>query len=199
MQNKGLLRIEGRVELIVTHLYESPELPFYPYHNLAHTQSVVKHVREIGAHYQLGPAEMSTLLIAAWFHDVGHLYGQMKGHEEWSVAIMEHYLSDIDPGWMADISRYILATRFPNHPIDLPEQIICDADTYHLGTPLFRQTDPLVHQEMELRKGVTLGDWSRKTLELLRRHIFFTDYCKVLLEQGKAENIAWVEAAIVGP
>ena len=38
----------------------------------------------------------------------------------------------------------------PAVPSTLVEQIICDADTYHLGTEDFLHLDKLVWQELEL-------------------------------------------------
>ena len=188
--------IEEWIAASVTKAYESADVPHYPYHNLVHTTGVVVHSREIALHYLLNPTDTFTLIAAAWFHDIGHLYGPIEGHEERGVVIMQQYLNHLPRELTSVIGRTIMATKLPAQPQTLSEQIICDADTYHLGTPLFRQTDPLVHREIELRKGVTIADWSRKTLELLRRHLFFTDYCRGLLEKGKAENIVWVEGAI---
>jgi predicted metal-dependent HD superfamily phosphohydrolase len=194
MLDIDLNKIEKRIADEVTRAYESADVPHYPYHNLVHTEGVVTHCREIAAYYSLGRRETFILTSAAWFHDIGHLYGVVEGHEERGVAIMQQYLSSVPQELTAVIATCIMATRLPSHPHSLSEKIICDADTYHLGTVQFRQTDPLVHQEMEIRKGVAIADWSSRTLAMLRRHVFFTDYCKTLLAKGKEENIAWVVA-----
>ena len=96
------------------------------------------------------------------------------------------------------IGRCILATKFPSHPVDLLEQLICDADTYHLGTDLFRQTDPLVKKEVQLRTGMVPAEteWIKKTLSLLKQHTFFTEYCQKKLNEKKQENIAWLEGQL---
>lgn len=184
--------IEKDVERTVTRIYESPDLIQFPYHNLAHTESVVGHVKEIASYYLLNETDTFILVVSAWFHDIGHLYGEMKGHEQRGVTIMQHYLQNIDGELITAISGCILATRFPSHPANLREQIICDADTYHLGTPFFRQTDVLVKKEVEMRTGMTFPDWHQKTLGLLKQHLFFTEYCKTRLNTGKQENIEWL-------
>src|ERR1700760_2750965 len=84
--------LERRVALFVSHLYDSPELPHYPFHNLSHTRQVVRRVREMARHYSLSGTEGFILVAAAWFHDVGHLYGPMTGHEERGVVIMRSHL-----------------------------------------------------------------------------------------------------------
>ncbi|HXB08959.1 MAG TPA: HD domain-containing protein [Puia sp.] len=196
MTGIDLQSIEERIAANVTKAFESVDVPHYPYHNLTHTKSVVTHCRELAAYYSLGDRESFILVAAAWFHDIGHLYGSIEGHEERGVGIMQQYLSNVPGELTTAIAACIMATRLPAHPSTLSEQIICDADTYHLGTPVFRQTDPLVHQEIELRKGMPIPDWGRRTLILLRRHVFFTGYCKTLLAKGKEENIRWVECQI---
>ena len=187
--------VEAKMAGIVTGIYNAPEVAHYPYHNLAHTEGVVTHVKEMAKHYGLSAADSFILSVAAWFHDIGHLYGDMKGHEERGVVIMQDYLSTISSDLTEAMSRCILATKLPSHPADLLEKIICDADTYHLGTLLFRTTDPLVEKEMMLRTGKVFADWHKKSLLLLEQHVFFTDYCRELLAQGKKENIAWLRSS----
>ncbi len=194
MAELDLIILQDQVAAFVTKLYGSPDLPHYPYHNLDHTRSVVDHTGEMVEHYGLGETDAFVLTVAAWFHDTGHLYGEMQGHEERGVGIMEEYLRELAPGLVAGIGRCILVTKMPSHPVDLVECIICDADTYHLGTDYFRQTDPLVHQEVELRTGKSYPNWDQKTLALLRQHRFFTDYCQEMLNEKKQENIAWLAA-----
>jgi len=196
MKEKQFYMIEKDIAEMVTSLYLSPKLPNYPYHNLAHTERVVSHVKEMIAYYLLPETGDFILTMSAWFHDIGHLYGDIKDHEERGVAIMQQCLPDISGDLKDAISRCILATKFPNHPVSLHEQIICDADTYHLGTPLFRETDPLVQKEMEMRTGKLFPDWRRKSLQFLQEHTFFTEYCRRLLDQGKKENIAWLTTQI---
>jgi predicted metal-dependent HD superfamily phosphohydrolase len=184
--------IESKMAGIVTATYNSPEVVHYPYHNLAHTEAVVAHVKEMAAHYGLSAANSFVLSVSAWFHDIGHLYGDMKGHEERGVVIMHDYLPGFSSDLVEAMNRCILATKLPSHPADLLEEIICDADTYHFGTLVFRTTDALVEKEMMLRTGKVFPDWHKKSLLLLEQHVFFTDYCRELLEQGKQENIAWL-------
>jgi predicted metal-dependent HD superfamily phosphohydrolase len=186
--------IEEWIAGSVTRAYESTDVPHYPYHNLVHTMGVVVHSREMAVYYALDATDTFTLIAAAWFHDIGHLYGMIEEHEQRGVMVMQQYLNHLPLELTTSIAGCIMATKLPSQPHTLSEQIICDADTYHLGTLLFRQTDPLVHQEMELRKGAPIPDWRLKTLALLRRHCFFTDYCRNLLAKGKEENIAWLEA-----
>lgn len=194
MLQMNLADLEKNTADFVSGLYNSPDVPHYPYHNLTHTLGVVDHVQEIAEHYKL--PDPFVLTIAAWFHDVGHLYGPMEGHEERGVTIMQEHLSTLPEAVLTEIGDCIIATKLPAHPTTLTHKIICDADTYHLGTTLFLQTDPRVHQEVEMRTGRTIPNWRQRTLDMLIQHRFFTDYCQHLLTEGKAKNIALVQAQI---
>lgn len=188
-----LTSIEETIAEHVALTYEAADVPHYPYHNLDHTQGVVTHSQEMANYYSLNKRDAFILVAAAWFHDIGHLFGSIEGHEERGVVVMKQYLSNVPGELTTAIAACILATKLPTHPHTLMESIICDADTYHLGTVQFRQTDPLVRKEVELRKGSPIPDWSSRTLTMLQRHEFFTEYCQTLLARGKQENIAWVE------
>ena len=195
MQDEELNILQQKAAEYVINEYESPNAPVYPYHNLQHTRNVVSHTEEMADHYRLNATDRFIVTTAAWFHDIGHLYGPMPGHEERGARIMAQWLERPAPELAPPIRDCILATKMPSHPANLLQQIICDADTYHLGTDYFYQTDPLVRKEMMQRFGdIPAAHWKQKTLALLRQHTFFTDYCQALLNKKKQENIAWFEA-----
>lgn len=57
----------------------------YPFHDLAHTEEVVRNVSKIGGALGIDPERLEPVIIAAWFHDTGFkdVYG---GHEEVSIT-----------------------------------------------------------------------------------------------------------------
>ena len=160
------------------------------YHNLEHTKTVVKRTSEIAANYHLSDTELFILSAGAWFHDTGQLVGGTKFHEDRSVIIMKKFLGTkgIAKEIVDKIESCICATKLPQRPKSLLEEIICDADTYNLGTEAFLKTDELLKKEFELR-NMPIDNWEEKTLELLLSHKYFTPYCQVLLNKGKEENI----------
>jgi len=167
------------------------------YHNLAHTRKVVDRAQEIAAHYQLNENDTLTIYIAAWFHDTGHLFTGIEKHEEKGVEVMKEYLKNEDSAneaLITSIAGCILATKIPHKPKNSLEEILCDADTYHFGTKEFKVTNKQVKKELALRGYDSLLDnWNKKAIELLEKHVFFTSYCKILLEEGKRKNIAWLQ------
>jgi predicted metal-dependent HD superfamily phosphohydrolase len=179
--------------LYVISLYEKYQTAILLYHNLEHTQTVVTRTNEIAANYSLNKDKIFILSAAAWFHDTGHLFGEARDHEERSVSIMRDYLhtKGVEIEIIDLIEGCILATKVPQSPQSLLEEIICDADIYNLGTEDFFRTDKLLKRESELRNNCALDDWNwdRRTLDLLQNHKYFTPYCHAALEKGRERNI----------
>ncbi|HTE23616.1 HD domain-containing protein [Flavitalea sp.] len=184
--------LQEKVVDFVTDLFKRYTNSNLIYHNITHTRQVVSHATEIIAHLNLSAIDKSIVIIAAWFHDTGHLFNIMQGHEVKSVEIMDEFLSkqSCDRSVIDEIASCILATRLPAQPFNLKEEILCDADTYHLGTTEFQITDALIKLEVEQRGGAGDDNWNLQTLEFLRTHSFYTSYCKEKLKEGKARNIA---------
>lgn len=84
-----------------------------------------------------------------------------------------------------------MATRMPQSPLSLLEKIICDADLYHLGTADFFDTDKLLRKETETLhdKEISKADWRLKSIAFLSAQEYHTDYCQVLLNATKQQNI----------
>lgn len=170
----------------------------YPYHNLDHTKNVVSYATFLTKHYTLDVKDSFVVKSAAWFHDTGHAFGLLTGHEETSVIIMQDYLNSltVEEDVIKKVAGCILASRVPARPQNLLEMIICDADTWHLGTPDFRITDVLVRLEMEMRLGHTIQDWISETISFMEMHRYFTDFCRTSLMAGKKENIRRLQESL---
>lgn len=183
------------VRAYVSDCYEMYAPDVLVYHNLAHTEDVVNHCRELAKYYCLNEKDETRLLAAAWFHDIGQIYTTPEKHEEESIEIMRSFLNENSTTEdISIIGQLILATRMTAQPITMQEKIIRDADTYHFGTKKFFTTDALVKREMEWRTGHSFPDWNKRSLELLKSHRFYTSYCRKNLQAGKKENIAILEA-----
>lgn len=189
-----------KIEHNVTALFEKDTNVALHYHNLAHTRQVVARTKEIAAHYNVSEKEMLVLYAAAWFHDVGYLFTDSANHEEKSAAIMRSYLQDMvdDPEVITIAEQCILATRFPQKPHNLLEQILCDADMYHLGTKDFKVSNKRIRKErMESRGEIfTKTKWLRSAIDFLKGHEFHTSYCRDLLEKRKQENIRKLQSQL---
>lgn len=183
--------IVKQVSEYVEKLFQDYSNPNLYYHNISHTRSVVNHVSEISQRYQLSSKDKMISVISAWFHDVGYLISGMYEHERKSVDVMKLFLLNLiyDEDVINRIASCIMSTKLPVKPDNLLEKILCDADTYHLGTEHFWKSDIAVRKEAETIAGAVIIDWDKKTLIFLREHQYFTHYCKQLLAKGKQDNI----------
>ncbi|MEO6329350.1 MAG: Pycsar system effector family protein [Ginsengibacter sp.] len=180
------------IEQYAKSLFAERAKPALLFHNLKHTEAVVDRTKEIAAHYNLSEKDMLILFAAAWFHDTGHLFTEPARHEEKSVEIMRNFMQEntTDEALIKNIEQCIMVTKMPRNPANLLQQIICDADTYHLGTKAFKLTNGLMFEELNLSKpGMDKTTFDDKTLEMLETHQFYTDYCKELLNKKKKKNM----------
>ena len=185
-------KLYKKIEDYVTGLFEQMHTPELAFHNLEHTQNVVKHTQEIAGHYKVSENEMLILFASAWFHDTGHLFTEPAKHEAMGVEIMKKFMKEYieDEKTIKAIEECIMATKSPRHPKNLLEQIICDADTYHFGTKDFKKTNKSAFEECDLRSGETDAvKFLESTIKMLETHRFYTSYCKELLDKGKKKNL----------
>ncbi|HEV7782173.1 MAG TPA: HD domain-containing protein [Chitinophagaceae bacterium] len=190
--------ITAQLPVHIRGLFDSYDCTKLLYHNFQHTERVVFHTAEIVDHYELDSHYSFILQAAAWFHDTGQLTGDMHVHEERSVQFMQDFFSGKtnDRTMVHCIADCIMATKMSAAPRNLPEEIICDADTYHLGTTDFKQLDQRVWRELELRLNKPIEDQAGKSLVFLEEHRFYTAYCQVRLSAGKEKNIAMLKEII---
>ncbi|WP_442588331.1 Pycsar system effector family protein [Pedobacter sp. AW31-3R] len=163
------------------------------YHNLLHTEHVVQAAVKISNHYKLSDRDFFIVNAAAWFHDTGYLKG-FKEHEATGAESAKEFLTakGVEPAIVESVVNCILATKMPQHPVGLLEQIVCDADLFHLGGENFKEFNKLVRKEAEACLGRELDkkEWRIKTIALLENHHYHTEYCQELLAEGKQRNLA---------
>ena len=193
MQQEEYASVYKKTERHVTLLFEEHASQQHSFHNLQHTQKVVERTNEIAGHYQLNDHEMLTLFVSAWFHDTGYLFVEPAMHEVKSVELMQDFLHSlqVEEEVVKQVAACILATRSPRNPLNLLQEILCDADTYHLGTRDFKITNKLVYEELQNLSDVPLDKTKLRsqTLDMLKGHSFYTSYCKDLLNDEKGKNM----------
>lgn len=186
-------QIYRKVENHVVGLFEKTFNPNLLYHNLEHTKTTVSRTKEIAGHYDMDERNMLILYIASWFHDTGYLFTEPAFHEEKGCELMRRYMSEHsrDETLVNEIEECIMATKPGRLPSNLCEEILKDADTYHLGTKDFKIINKLVLAENRITDpAFDKKEANRKVLKLLETHQYFTSYCKELLTDGKRKNIS---------
>lgn len=181
-----------KVEDFVVERFESLGNDMH-FHNLEHTLLVVEAVQLIGRATGLTTDERFLLILAAFLHDVGYTEKYI-GHEELSAIVGENFLkrNGLPTAQIKVVTDCILATRFPQQPKNLMEQVICDADFYHLSLidyPVFAQK---LKQEWELKlyKVFSNKEWDALNLKFLENHSYFTAFGQGVLQKNKDKNIA---------
>ncbi|PSL19545.1 Pycsar system effector family protein [Chitinophaga ginsengisoli] len=194
----GLI-IEAAGSYVAKQYQERPH-PNLVYHNLEHTKLVVAAAQQIAAHYRLADNDLLVVCVACWFHDLGYLMGETKMHEEKGAEMAREFLNvqQIPENVQQQVVGCIMATKMPQNPQNLLEEIVCDADLFHLGTKEFKERSRLLRQEMELtlQKEIPGAVWNAGSLRLQESHHYFTAYCKALLQQQKEENIAKLKSKL---
>lgn len=179
------------VESFVFNLFKA-ELPAeVVYHNFEHTSQVVKHAYEIGVAEQISNDELELILLAAWFHDIGFIKGYEK-HEEKSNEIAENFLREVgfSTAKIDKVKALICVTKMPQEPKNKLEEIICDADLYHLGNENFKDQTNLLRSEWEqlCNKQLTDIEFLTENEKFLKSHKFFTNYAFSKLNEQKIIN-----------
>jgi predicted metal-dependent HD superfamily phosphohydrolase len=182
------------VEKFVSSFLSKSIHPHFVYHNLAHTQRVVKKVIEISENAEVEKTALENLEIAAWFHDTGYVDGSAK-HEEKSVEIAREFLGskNISEERIQAITTLILATEMKYVPQNSLEEIIKDADCAHLASKNFLDIISLLRKEWELSadKKYTHEEWIDLNVGFLtQKHNFYSAYALRNWSKGKEKNLA---------
>ena len=165
----------------------------YLYHNLRHTQRVVKSTKELSNACAISDKEKEVLEIAAWFHDTGYTVGT-KDHEKNSCIIATKFLEDqgYDPGLISKVNRYIMATEKDAVPNSIEEEIIRDADASHFAQTSYLETSELLREELKLLNiaDYAYKDWVDVNITMLgNQHRYYTDYAKENWQEKKDDNL----------
>jgi predicted metal-dependent HD superfamily phosphohydrolase len=185
-------RITESAEDFVRGFLKEHQNPKFLYHRIVHIENVVAAAIRIAHHYKLSERDRFICTVAAWFHDIGY-YGDMSNHEEAGAKKAKEFLENngVDEETILEVKKCILATRLPQSPISLLQEIVCDADLFHLGTNDFPSQNELMRQETEALHNLRInkGDWDKGTVLLMQNHRYHTKYCKELLNKKKKQNL----------
>lgn len=181
-------------QALVTDMLQNKLSKNIKFHTLQHTQEVVAACQVLADHFQMNDNDRFALYLAAWFHDTGYTSGSATDHEKVSIALADEFMSirNLDDEIKNKVKGCINATRMPQNPQTLAEQIICDADLFHLGTGAFDEKNKLLRQELIEFAGndVSKKEWRKINIRFLQRHTYFTNYGKEKLQPVKNLHLA---------
>jgi predicted metal-dependent HD superfamily phosphohydrolase len=163
----------------------------YVFHNPEHTAQTVAAARILGEGFKLNDRDMTVLLLATWFHDSGYTNGPDE-HEERSCGHAERFLTGkVSTDELDDIKACIRATRVPQKPFSVLEQIICDADLSHLGMQTYWDRNSRLRQEFALTRDIVMSDneWVDFELNFMLTHEYHTVVAQELFNKRKAKHV----------
>jgi predicted metal-dependent HD superfamily phosphohydrolase len=185
----GLL---STVEEYIIQFFEDNISSRFVFHDLDHTQSVVESVIEIGEGYELTEEDLQLLQLAAWFHDLGYDQGA-KQHEDRSMQYARAFLEEhqYPEEAIRKIEGCIQATRVPQSPKNLLEEILCDADLSHLGKSSYWTRTGKIRQELIMTKNIIRSEqeWVEFELNFMLQHRYHTPVASRLYNEGKSKHI----------
>jgi predicted metal-dependent HD superfamily phosphohydrolase len=185
-------QLAEEVKQYVLSYYEMHQDADLLYHNLKHTKEVVANATRIANHYQLSDEDFFVVICAAWFHDVGYFIDKANHETEGANLAADHLKQlRVDAAVIEKVRGCILSTKMPQKPNGLLQEIICDADLFHLGTDQFFDKSKLLRKEFELCKhdNIDKQQWRQNSIGLLESHRYFTDYVRLLLSDQQEKNL----------
>ena len=150
--------------------------PRLGYHNITHTLDVLEQA-EVLANQEKVTDKHDLLLLktAAVFHDSGFLF-VYKNHEEKGCEIAAESLRNVfSKEDIKKICGMIMATKIPQTPNTLLEQIICDADLDYLGRSDFEPISRNLYKEFIVFKIIPDDIiWDHIQIKFFESHHYFT-------------------------
>jgi len=150
--------------------------PRLGYHNIMHTLDVLEQAEVLAKQENVTDKhDLLLLKTAAVFHDSGFLF-VYKGHEEKGCEIASESLRNVfSEEDIKKVCGMIMATKIPQSPNTLLEQIICDADLDYLGRNDFEPISQTLHKEFIIFKIIPEDIiWDHVQIKFFELHHYFT-------------------------
>jgi uncharacterized protein len=172
--------------------------PRLTYHNLLHTLDVMEQAGRIAKEENIrDESEVFLLKTAALFHDSGFLI-TYTGHEEagCKLAKTELPVFGLNKPQIDKICGMIMATKIPQSPKNVLDEILADADLDYLGRDDFETISNNLRLEF-LEYGVVKNnrEWEEKQISFFETHHFFTRASRSNREPQKKAQLAKLKKA----
>jgi uncharacterized protein len=181
----------GAVTFALTRLHAelSPELT---YHSAWHTEhDVLPAALRLALLSGIPEEEQRLLQVAAAFHDIGFTQTRTE-HERVGAGIAAQILPQygLDADQIARIVAMIMATKLPQSPRTLIEEIIADADLDVLGREDFLLRNRALRDELAAQGSVVSDEqWVVSQISFLEQHRYFTPAARTLRSARKQAHL----------
>jgi predicted metal-dependent HD superfamily phosphohydrolase len=147
------------------------------YHTVGHTLDVANICNHYIDYYMVADSVAELIRIAAIGHDYGYIYGPRE-HEEKSITELQPKLQGTYSKKQIEvINGMIRATKVPQRPQNIYEEILADADLDYLGRPDYYKLSSGLYTEFE-HFGVVSNEreWLEVQIKFLEAHHYHTDW-----------------------
>lgn len=168
------------------------------YHSTEHIRDVYDSAKQIAQKEGVKGESLKLLLTAAMYHDCGFMV-QSKDHEKISCDIVRETLPKygFSEEQTEKICGMIMATRIPQKPKNLLEEILCDADLDYLGRDDFFDIGNRLFQELKVYGIINAEkDWNVLQIRFLEQHNYFTQTAITSRKPRKDEYLALLKEKI---
>ena len=173
--------------------------PTLTYHGFHHTLDVVDAAMKIANLEGIVDNESLVLLeTATLFHDLGFI-STYRNHEEEGCRIAELILPSFQysKSQIETINGMIMATKIPQKPHNILEQIIADADLDYLGREDFEPIADSLFQELRQREMVAdIETWNKIQVKFLESHHYWTKSTIALRNENKTKHLKALKLSI---
>ncbi|MEP3838311.1 MAG: HD domain-containing protein [Algibacter sp.] len=171
---------------------------YFTYHNTEHTLYVYEKAIYIAHKEKVSGKDLALLKIAALYHDIGFTKTHVE-HEKVGCKMAQKQLRNY--GYSKEdlhaICGMIMATKIPQSPKNLLEQILADADLEYLATSKYLKISTALYQELlHFNPNLSAADWHTIQLTFIKNHTYHTAYCKHYKTFRKNKNLALLESRV---
>lgn len=184
---KGYINIRKKIlEILGTEL---PKELYY--HGLHHTIDVLNVCNQYIKREKLDRHASKILRLGALLHDIGFTVS-IDEHELRGAEIAERLMLEFD-FTQTDIDAVkglIMATRIPQSPNNILEEILCDSDLDYLGRGDFKVISNQLFKELKFNDVVSdVSQWNMIQIKFLELHQFHTLFAKKNRQPQKEKRI----------
>lgn len=192
------MRVQEAIDAILSKLERGLSRNLH-YHSIAHTRDVLARTLELAEAEGIDdPEDVDLLRTAAAYHDSGFLINN-RDHERLGCKLVRAELPEY--GYTDDqidrICGMIRATKVPQKPRNIYEEIICDADLDYLGRDDFYPIGQRLFKELKaFRILETEEEWNALQIKFLNGHSYWTETNKRERAERKAAYLKELEGLV---
>ncbi len=176
---------------------ELPKRLFY--HSINHVEDVFQAAVVLAKLEGISDDDFQLLKIAVLFHDSGFIV-HPKEHEATGCKIVRENLPffGYSTQQIEKICGMIMATKIPQDPHNLLEEIICDADLDYLGRDDYDSISNNLFKEINANGNLDEESWLKLQISFLETHHYYTASALRMRKQKKEDKLKSLKQTLAG-